>query len=106
VVGSSGARARGRGTSDTKGCAGGRRVERGADDECFVQVGREAPLAVAGGRVVMLPHGDVHVLSSQPGLQAMRITTDMTVKLARPDSMARVRDGGGGAARSHGARLA
>jgi AraC-like DNA-binding protein len=67
------------------------------DGECFVQVGSEAPLAVAGGKVVMLPHGDVHVLSSQPGLQAMRITTEMTVKLARPDSMARVRYGGGGA---------
>ena len=67
------------------------------DGECFVQVGGEAPLAVSGGRVVMLPHGDVHVLSSQPGLQAMRITTDMTVKLARPDSVARVRYGGGGA---------
>ena len=66
------------------------------EGECFVQVGGAAPLAVAGGEVVMLPHGDVHVLSSQPGLQAMRFTTDMTVELARPDSMARVRYGGGG----------
>jgi len=64
---------------------------------CFVQVKGEAPLAVAGGEVVMVPHGEAHVLSSQPGLQPMQITTDMTVKLTRPDSMARVRYGGGGA---------
>ena len=67
------------------------------EGKCFVQVGSDVPLAVAGGEVVMLPHGDVHVLSSQPGLQAMRLTTDMTVKLSRPDSMARVSYGGGGA---------
>jgi AraC-like DNA-binding protein len=63
---------------------------------CFVQVSGEAAVAVAGGEVVMVPHGEPHVLSSQPGMQPMRITTDMTVQLAQPDSMARVRYGGGG----------
>lgn len=64
---------------------------------CFVQVKGEAAVAVSGGEVVMVPHGEAHVLSSQPGMQPMQITTDMTVKLAQPDSMARVRYGGGGA---------
>ena len=67
------------------------------DGECYVQVKGEKPMAVAAGEVVMVPHGDVHVLSSQPGMEPMRITTEMTVKLTRPDSMARVRYGGGGA---------
>jgi AraC-like DNA-binding protein len=67
------------------------------EGECFVQIQGEAPVAVGAGEVVLVPRGDVHVLSSQPGMEPLRITTDMTVKLARPESMARVRYGGGGA---------
>ena len=44
----------------------------------------------------MFPHGDVHVLTSAPGLSPLLITTDDVVKLTRPDSIANVRYGGGG----------
>jgi AraC-like DNA-binding protein len=56
-----------------------------------------AAVELAPGEVILFPHGDVHVLSSRRGLTPMQITTDALVQLTRPDSIASVRYGGGGA---------
>jgi AraC-like DNA-binding protein len=45
---------------------------------------------------VAFPHGDVHMLASTPGLRPMEITTEAVTQLTRPDSIARVKYGGGG----------
>jgi AraC family transcriptional regulator, alkane utilization regulator len=68
-----------------------------SDGSCHVQLKGEAPVSVAGGEIIMFPHGDVHVLASTPGTKPLRITTEAVVQLTHPDSMARVRYGGGGA---------
>jgi AraC family transcriptional regulator, alkane utilization regulator len=69
-------------------------VVRGA---CYVQLERQQPVELAAGDVIMFPHGDVHVLASTPGLKPLQITTDLVVKLTRPDSIASTRFGGDGA---------
>jgi AraC-like DNA-binding protein len=65
--------------------------------ECWVELRGEEPLRLASGEIVMFPHGDVHVLSSEQGLRPMRITTGAVARLTRPDSIANTRFGGGGA---------
>jgi AraC-like DNA-binding protein len=69
-----------------------------SEGACHVQLEGQAPVRIECGEIVMFPHGDVHVLASTPGTKPMRITTEAVVKLTRPDSVARVRYGGGGAA--------
>ena len=69
-------------------------VTRGA---CYVELKGQAPVELEAGQAILFPHGDVHVLSSSRGLTPLRITTDAVVKLTRPDSIASVRYGGGGA---------
>jgi AraC-like DNA-binding protein len=64
---------------------------------CHVQLKGQKPAELRAGQAIMFPHGDVHVLASMPGLKALQITTDDVVRLTRPDSIARVRYGGGGA---------
>lgn len=64
---------------------------------CHVRLKGQKPVALSAGEVIMLPHGDVHVLASTPGLKPLKITTDAVVTLTRPDSVASVRYGGGGA---------
>jgi AraC-like DNA-binding protein len=36
---------------------------------CWVCVGNESPLLLEGGDVVVIPHGDAHVLSTKPGMR-------------------------------------
>jgi len=64
---------------------------------CYVELKGQKPVELAAGQAILFPHGDVHVLSSRCGLAPLRITTDAVVKLTRPDSIATVRYGGGGA---------
>ena len=63
---------------------------------CVVQLTGHAPITLEAGEVVVFPHGDVHVLSSAPGLQPLRITTDAVVKLTHPDAISRTQYGGNG----------
>ncbi len=44
-------------------------ITRGA---CWACVGQEAPLALDAGDIVVIPHGDAHVLSSTPGLRGLQ----------------------------------
>ena len=69
-------------------------VARGA---CCVQLKGEKPVEFAEGQVVMFPQGDVHVLASEPGIKPLQISTEMVIKLTRPDSIASTRYGGEGA---------
>jgi AraC-like DNA-binding protein len=64
---------------------------------CYVQLTGERPVKLPAGRIVMFPHGDVHVLAGNPGLRALEITTDDVIRLTKPNSTANVRYGGGGA---------
>src|SRR5690348_12939976 len=41
---------------------------------CWICVGDEAPMMLAAGDIVVIPHGDAHVLSTEPG---MRGTEDL-----------------------------
>ena len=63
---------------------------------CHVEMPGLAPIHMKAGEVILFPHGDVHVLSSTPGLSPMQITTEFVTKLTRPDSIANVRYGGQG----------
>jgi AraC-like DNA-binding protein len=38
---------------------------------CWACVGSEAPLALTAGDIVVIPHGDAHVLSTEPGLRGI-----------------------------------
>ena len=67
-----------------------------ANGACYVQLKGQYPVELPAGRIIMFPHGDVHVLTSTPGLKPLQITTDDVVKLTRPDSIANVHYGGGG----------
>ncbi|HVC31452.1 MAG TPA: AraC family transcriptional regulator [Steroidobacteraceae bacterium] len=63
---------------------------------CFIEVKGQPPIQVEAPEVVLFPHGDVHVLSSAPGLEPLQITTEAVIRLTRPDSIARARYGGNG----------
>jgi AraC-like DNA-binding protein len=39
---------------------------------CWAAVGNQPPLSLSAGDVVVIPHGDAHVLSSTPGLRGAR----------------------------------
>lgn len=67
-----------------------------AEGSCSVRIGSEPPIALAAQDVVWFPHGDVHVLASEPGLEPMRITADAIIRLTRPDSVTSTRFGGEG----------
>ena len=67
-----------------------------ANGTCYVQLKGQNAVELPAGRIIMFPHGDVHVLTSTPGLKPLQITTDDVVRLTRPDSIANVRYGGGG----------
>ncbi len=67
---------------------------------CWVSVGTEPPMALRAGDIVVIPHGDAHVLSTEPG---MRGTEDLERyrppgELVLPVSIAM----GGGTAESAG----
>src|SRR5208282_1585414 len=68
-----------------------------ADGGCYVQLKGHKPVELPAGRIIMFPHGDVHILASTPGLSPLQITTDDVVRLTRPGEIANVRYGGGGA---------
>ena len=55
-----------------------------AEGGCYVQLKGQKPVELSASRIVMFPHGDVHVLTSAPGLSPLLITTDDVVKLTRP----------------------
>ena len=64
---------------------------------CFVTLTGCKPLRLEASQVVLFPQGDVHVVSSTPGLKPLQITTEAVVKLTRPDAIAAVHYGGDGA---------
>ena len=35
---------------------------------CWASIGQEPPLSLTAGDIVVIPHGDAHVLSNEPGL--------------------------------------
>src|SRR5581483_11951643 len=39
---------------------------------CWICVGKEPPLCLSAGDVVVIPHGDSHVLSSTPGMRGLQ----------------------------------
>jgi AraC-like DNA-binding protein len=64
---------------------------------CHVELEGYSRASVKAPEVILFPHGDVHVLSSGPGLQPAEITTEAVIRLTQPDSIARLRYGGTGA---------
>lgn len=67
-----------------------------SEGACVIELKGQPRIRVEAPEVVLLPHGDVHVLASAPGMEPMEITTEAVIKLTRPDSIARVSYGGGG----------
>ena len=63
---------------------------------CRVRVGAEPPLVVEAPEVVCFPHGDVHQIASDAGLEPEPITTQGMIALTRADEISRVSYGGGG----------
>jgi AraC-like DNA-binding protein len=63
---------------------------------CFVELEGQPPVQLGANDTVLFPHGDVHVLGSRSGIRPLKINTDMVLKLTHPDSIAKVRYGGGG----------
>ncbi len=51
------------------------------EGSCYASIDGEPPMRVSAGDIIVLPHGDTHVLSSRPG---MRRTPDMAM-YRRPD---------------------
>lgn len=67
------------------------------DGECFVALKGEAPVKLVPWEVALFPHGDVHVLSSAPGIPPTPLTTQAVAELTHPESITRTRYGGKGA---------
>jgi AraC-like DNA-binding protein len=63
---------------------------------CFVELKGQPPVRLAANDAVLFPHGHVHVLGSRTGIKPLKINTDAVLKLTHPDSIAKVRYGGGG----------
>jgi len=68
-----------------------------SEGSCIAQWAGGPPLVLAAGEVVVFPFGDVHQLSSDPGLKSTRITTEAVARLTRPGTISRTTFGGGGA---------
>ncbi len=68
-----------------------------SEGSCIAQWAGGPPLVLAAGEVVVFPFGDVHQLSSDPGLKSTRITTEAVARLTRPGTISRATFGGGGA---------
>lgn len=64
------------------------------EGECYVELGREPPLRLTAGDVVVFPEGHAHRMSSQPGLQPATSARLDVVLARRPRQLAY---GGGGA---------
>jgi AraC-like DNA-binding protein len=60
----------------------------------LLQIGRNAPVEVRGGSIVMLPRNDPHTLGSRVGLKPVR--GDRLVESNPAGGLARIRYGGGG----------
>jgi AraC family transcriptional regulator, alkane utilization regulator len=63
---------------------------------CVVQVEGCEPITLETGEVVVIPHGDVHVLSSKFGVPPLRFTADAVVEMIHRDAVSRVKYGGDG----------
>jgi AraC-like DNA-binding protein len=64
------------------------------EGECFLELGKEPPLRLVAGDVVVFPDGDAHRMSSQPGLAPARGARLAEVLARRPRQLSY---GGGGA---------
>ena len=64
------------------------------DGECHAQFGGEPPVRLAAGDAVLFPHGDAHLISSQPGVPPAAATRLDQVLARRPRQLIY---GGGGA---------
>lgn len=66
------------------------------EGRCWIRVDGEEPVPLDAGDLVMLPHGDAHLLASDPHLVVPTVdTTGMT--LPPPGEIVEARAGGGGA---------
>lgn len=63
---------------------------------CAVQVEGCEPVTLESGEVVVVPHGDVHLLSSQFGVPPLELTADMVVGMIHRDAVSKVKHGGDG----------
>jgi AraC family transcriptional regulator, alkane utilization regulator len=61
------------------------------------QLANGASETVEKGEAIVFPHGDVHLLASEPGLSPLRITTETVVRLIKTGAISQVKYGGGGA---------
>ena len=64
------------------------------EGECFVEMEGREPVKLIAGDVVLFPHGDAHLMNSQPGLPPAKGQPLANVLARRPRSIAH---GGGGA---------
>jgi AraC-like DNA-binding protein len=60
----------------------------------LLQIGRNPPVEVRGGTIVLLPRNDVHTLASQLGLKPVR--AEALIQMDAAGGLARIRHGGGG----------
>ncbi len=60
---------------------------------CVVQIDGYEPITLEAGEVVVIPHGDVHVLSSKSKVPPLRFTADTVVEMIRRDAVSRVKHG-------------
>ena len=54
------------------------------EGECYVEMGREPPVRLVAGDVVIFPQGDMHGMCSQPGLPPAKGTRLDEVLARRP----------------------
>jgi AraC-like DNA-binding protein len=66
------------------------------EGRCWIRVGDGEPIALNAGDLVMLPHGDPHRLSSEPGLETVAVD-GAVLKLPAYGEIVQQRYGGGGA---------
>ena len=66
------------------------------EGSCVVEIEGCEPITLETGEVVVIPHGDVHLLSSKFGVPPLRFTADTVVGMIRRDAVSRVKHGGDG----------
>lgn len=60
----------------------------------LLQIGRDPPVEVRGGTIVLLPRNDAHTLASQRGLKA--VSAEQLIQMDPAGGLPRIRHGGGG----------
>jgi len=68
-----------------------------SEGRLVAQLASGASETIEKGEAIVFPHGDVHLLASEPGLSPLGITTEAVVRLTKIGAISQVKYGGGGA---------